>query len=201
MNDQPRLSVGVDLDGCFVWFHRAYVAGCRRMGMAMTGNLVESQLRWEFYEDLGHSLDTFVANCHRLADEGLLWDLPLIPGSKMAWNELADAGYDIHVKTDRSFGDSPAVSRSATLTWLRRHDLRYNTVTFTPDKTTGPRVDLMIEDKLANYDALTAAGVTAVLINRPWNQVPGDDRLRVDHLEQFVDLCYTADLAASAARR
>lgn len=182
------LDVGLDLDGCKFWFDRAYYAGCIKAGLLPADTAHITADVWTFYESYGHDLPTFLANCDRLADLGLLWDGDMIPGAKTAWEALADAGHRIHVITDRSFGSHPIASEVGTRMWLARHGVRYTSLTFSADKTVVP-TDVMLEDKLANYDALAETSCIPVLINRPWNHAPdGDARMRVDTHDEFVAL-------------
>lgn len=187
------LDIGQDLDGVNFWFDHAYHHGCVSLGILPAGTPKVRAEHWDFYEDYGHDTAAFIANCHAIADAGLLWEGPMIAGARFAWNELADAGHRIHVITDRSFGTHPVASHVGTRMWLRQHQLRHTSLTFSSDKTIVP-TDIMLEDKLQNYDALAATSCTPVLINRPWNADPGDTRLRIDTHEEFVAL--VADLAA-----
>lgn len=188
MDQQVRvLDVGEDLDGVHMWFHESYYDGCVKIGEidpSVHGPI--DARHWDFYEDVDHTLSQFLTNCDRLADLGLLWDRPMIPGSATAWDTILDAGHRIHVVTDRSFGTHPIASEVATRMWLAHHGRRYHSLTFTrhkPDVAT----DVMLDDKLENYDALDAAGCRAILLNQPWNHVPGgDDRRRVDNHDEFV---------------
>jgi uncharacterized HAD superfamily protein len=96
-------------------------------------------------------------------------------------------GHEIVIITDRSFGKTPEVSHNLTVEWLRQHNIYYDELIFSADKTCSP-TDLFVEDKLMNYDALVAAGTKTYLINRPWNLVDGGDaRNRIDRIEQYGD--------------
>ncbi|HEY1176408.1 MAG TPA: hypothetical protein VGF17_09645 [Phytomonospora sp.] len=180
------IDVGLDLDGCIQWFDRGYHAGCVAAGLLPASVVWQPPASWSFYEQYGHDAATFVANCHRLADLGLLWSGPLIAGARSMWHDLRAAGHRIHVKTDRGFGSHPAVSEALTRATLAAHGLRYDSITFTADKTAGPHVDVMLEDKLENYDALDAFGVQVYLINRAWNGPYPDGRRRVLTHDQFT---------------
>lgn len=182
------LRVGMDLDGVNFWFDRSYYWGCRMLGLIPAGVGHVRATRWQFYEDYEHDTARFLANCHRLADEGLLWSGPMIPGASTMWDALCEAGHEIHVITDRPFGTHPVASHVGTRMWLDQHNRGYDSITFTADKTL-VATDIMLEDKLENYDALEAAGAHPVLINRPWNAVRGGDtRRRIDLHDEFVAL-------------
>lgn len=191
------LRVGQDLDGVNFWFDRAYYTGCRALGLIHPSQPHRIARHWEFYEDYDHDLATFLTNCDTLADAGLLWDGPMIPGAASAWDHLADMGHEIHIITDRRFGTHPVASEVGTRMWLRAHGRRYHSLKFSPNKAAVP-TDVMLEDKIENYDDLADTDCTPVLINRLWNQVPGgDDRLRVNTHDQFLTI--VANLANGAA--
>lgn len=185
LTNPATLDVGMDLDGVNFRFDRAYIKGCVELGMLDGWPVGFRPWRWDFFLDLGHTASQFVANCHLLADAGLLWDMPLCRGARTMWTELASRGHRIHVITDRRFGSTPAVSEDATEAVLRALALPYTTLTFAGDKTIVP-TDVMLEDKLENYDALAATRCQPVLLNRPWNHVPGDLRRRVSRHAEFV---------------
>lgn len=165
------LHVGHDLDGVFFNFGSSVHRYLKRTGQ---GHLWKSgpnkKPYWNFYEDWGWTVQQFVDFCHAGADAGVIFNGPAQPGAVQVWRSLYRApGVKIHVKTDRSFGSTPAVSEKITTGWLGTKRLGYETITFTPDKTSGPKCDLFIEDKPSNHKALTEAGVDAYLIDRPWN--------------------------------
>lgn len=82
---------------------------------------------------------------------------------------VKDAGHEIIVITDRSFGTTPAVSESATIEWWKEYNFPpFDEIHFSPDKTIVP-TDIFVEDKVENFKALWKAGTPTYLINRPWN--------------------------------
>lgn len=187
-----RLHVGKDLDGCYYDFAANYWTSCCRLGLIDEPNwwvmYPPQATHWEFYEDHGHTLEQFLANCNEAADKGLLWGGSVWPGGKESWGRVAERGHFIHVKTDRAFGSHPIASEVGTRMWLGMNQLRFHTLTFGPDKTAGPPVDIMLEDRLANYDALEQSDTCGQvwLMDRPWNQDPGDNRRRVYTHDEWV---------------
>lgn len=175
--------IGIDLDGVCYDFGAAlrhYLWGwCRRDEASMP-----EPTRWEFYEDWGLDLKQFLQVCHEGVDAGVIfsWGDPH-PGTYDALTALHVAGHTLHVVTDRSFG-SHGRSEAATRDWLDRYKLPFDSLTFASDKTV-VRTDYMIEDKLANYDALDAAGTKVYLLDRPWNQ-DGGERRRVHSWTEFL---------------
>lgn len=184
------LKVGYDLDGVNVWFDRAYYNACVALGVFDPRETPYAGINqtYEFYADqYGQSLEEFLRTCHEAADKGLLWTGPMLPGAAYAWDALIEAGHEIHVKTDRSFGSHPVASEVATIMWLREHGRRYHSITFGPDKTAGPDCDVMLEDLVKNYDPLEQTSCIPYLLNQPWNKIPGgDDRRRVDNHDEFL---------------
>lgn len=183
--DLPKLRVGLDLDGCFYDFVGAYWAGCRTLGLIDDAewDRTRGATRWEFYEDGGHILEQFLANCNTLADAGLLWGNGYYSNDE--WQALyANPDLWLHVVTDRSFGSHPAVSEATTIAGLRVAGMRYDEITFTAKKDT-VQLDLMVEDKVSNYDALDAAGVEVYLLDRPWNRAEGCHRRRIYSIAEY----------------
>ena len=180
------MKIGVDLDGvCY-----DFTASLRHYLVTHRGRDEATMLShnsWDFFEDWGLTLDEFLTEFAAGVDAGVVFTHGgPYPGTVEALGRLASAGHSIHIITDRTVG-SPGRSEAATVAWLKRHGVPYKSLTFCSDKTV-LRTDYMIEDKLQNYDALEAAGCTAVLIDQPWNQVDGDTRRRVANLHEFADL-------------
>lgn len=179
------MRVGIDLDGVCYDF-----AGSLREFLVSAGVRFKHQCpnptRWEFYEDWGFTLKEFLTWCHRGVEAGTVFTHgdPFL-GVREAFERIKAAGHSIHIVTDRSFGKHGA-SEAATRRWLDSHGLPFDSLTFTPDKTV-VRLDTMVDDKLANYEALTEAGVRTWLLTRPWNQ-EDDDRNRVLDLLHYSEV-------------
>lgn len=176
------LRVGIDLDGVCYDFAGSLKAYLMDIGHKSSYG---DPMRWEFYEDWGLTLGEFLDHCHAGADAGYVFAVgdPL-PSVQEAFERIKTAGHSIHVVTDRSFGQ-PGTSEAATISWLKRHGLHYDTITFASDKTIA-RVDVMVDDKPENYHALTAAGVDAYMLTRPWNQ-------HVEGAQRVFDLLHYAE--------
>lgn len=141
---------------------------------------------WDFYKDWGWTSAEFVDFCHAGADAGFIFSGPIREGYKEAIDRVASMGHEIIIATDRTFGSSPKVSQSLTVEWFKQHRIRYDELHFTAVKSDA-NCDFFIEDKLENYDELTAKGCKAFLLNRPWNRVEGDARNRIDTIEEYAD--------------
>lgn len=177
------MRVGIDLDGvCYDFAHSL------RMYLDSLGGLPDypDPVRWEFYEDWGLDLTGFLQLCHDGVDAGVIFSYgEPHPGTAEAFAKIKAAGHTIHIVTDRSFGKAGA-SEGATRAWLDIHELPFDSLTFSADKTV-VNLDYMVDDKPENYAALKAAGVQVYLMDRPWNHhVIG--AARVYTLNQFAEV-------------
>lgn len=180
------MRVGIDLDGvCY-----DFAASVREYLCSMRGydsSVCPDAQRWEFYEDWGLDLPAFIDVFHAGVDAGVIFthgEPYRNVAEAFAW--IKAAGHTIHIVTDRSMGE-PGASEAATAKWLARHGLPFDSLTFSADKTV-VNLDVMVDDKLANYDALEAAGVAAYLLTRPWNQHDPKPRHRVLDLLHFAEV-------------
>ncbi|GAB3863265.1 5'-nucleotidase [Nocardioides maradonensis] len=171
------MRIGIDLDGVCYDFSASLRTYLEMSGGLPDGCVYADVLRWEFYEDWGFSLDEFKQLCHDGVNAGVIFTHgDPFPGVHEAFSRIRVAGHTIHIVTDRSFG-RPGAAAAATIDWLARHDLSFDSITFTADKTVAG-VDAMVDDKPENYAALRDAGVDAHLLTRPWNQhIPGAQRV------------------------
>jgi hypothetical protein len=181
------MRVGIDLDGVcydFAGSLRKYLVS---RSLRQPHECPDAQ-RWEFYEDWGITLDQFLDHCHAAVDAGIVFKTGTpYSGTREAFQAIKSAGHSIHIVTDRTFG-KPGASAAATLGWLARHGLEFDSITFSADKTVA-QLDVMVDDKPSNYAALEAAGVEAYLLTRPWNQ-------HVENARRVLDLLHFAEVIA-----
>lgn len=179
------MRVGVDLDGCCYSFGDSVHRYLCSIGL---GDLWKSgpnpEPYWEFFKDWGWTSQQFVEMCNDGVDAGIIFRGPTRDNAPQALREIKQAGHEIIIITDRSFGSTPASSERATLAWLAEHQMPFDEIYFSPDKTISP-TDIFVEDKLENYDDLTRAGVECWLINRAWNREDGDNRNRIDSISEY----------------
>lgn len=179
------MRVGIDLDGvCY-----DFAASFRRYLHEHEGFpcwWTPQATRWEFYEDWGFTLDEFLNLFNRGVDAGVIFahGQPYA-NTQEAFKWIKAAGHTIHIVTDRSMG-RPGASEKATRVWLDKYDMPFDSLTFSADKTV-VNLDVMVDDKPSNYEALRAAGVDARLLTRPWNQHVPDAR-RVRDLLHFAEV-------------
>lgn len=149
---------------------------------------------WNFYEDWGWTFPQFKELVDWGVDNGYIFTGHWREGARDAVRRVAELGHEIIIITDRSFGTHPENSQRNTIEAFGRAGIEYDELHFTADKTSVD-VDVMVEDKLENYDALVANGVLTFLINRSWNEVPGGDaRNRIADVGQYADAI--ADITA-----
>jgi FMN phosphatase YigB (HAD superfamily) len=164
------MRVGLDLDGVLYNFGDS----CKRyLDHIGKGHLWKSgptpDPYWEWYKDWGWSSDEFVQFCNDGVDAGFIFSGPTRPGATEAVDAVVEQGHEIIIITDRQFGSSPINSHRATADWLEEHQIWFDELWFSADKTC-TQTDIFIEDKWQNAVALEAAGTPCVLINRPWNK-------------------------------
>lgn len=176
--------IGVDLDGvCYDFSASVYLAMEHQNHPKKPSHKPESET-WSFYEDWGLDVKEFIDIVNQGVDDGIIFCGPCRPGTKEAFRLLREAGHTLHIVTDRRSGTGDNAKEN-TYAWLNEHDLPYDTLTFSADKTV-VKTDYFIEDKLENYDALEAAGVRAYLVDRPWNHDDSKERRRVDGILHFA---------------
>lgn len=181
------MRVGIDLDGvCYDFSASVREYLCSTIGSHEPGACADPT-RWEFYEDWGLNLNDFLDTCHAGVNAGIIFSHgDPYANVQEAFARIKSAGHSIHIVTDRSFGKNGA-SEAATRAWLDRHGLPFDSITFSADKTI-VRIDAMVDDKIANYDALEAAGVDVWLLTRPWNKNAPGPRRRVLDLLHFAEV-------------
>lgn len=163
-----------DLDGVFFNFSESFKKHLDHVGLGyLWKSSADLTPSWSWYKTWGWDDQRFVDVCNEAADCGCLFTGPMREGAKEAWDRIVRTGHEIVIATDRSFGSTPASSERNTYEWLEEHDLYYDELWFTVDKTVC-KPDVAVDDKPQNFLALMAAGVDAYLIDRPWNQDLGD---------------------------
>ena len=182
------MRVGADSDGCIDTFGDGVHETLKVWGL---GHLWKSgptkKSIWNFYEEWGWSFAQFKALVDWGVDHGYIFSGHWREGAIESMGRIAAMGHEIIIITDRSWGSDPSNSHKNTIEAFQRAGIEYDELHFTADKTSVP-VDIMVEDRLDNYDALVANGTPCYLINRPWNEVPGGDgRNRIDSIVDYAD--------------
>lgn len=182
--------VGIDLDGC-VYDFVAAIRGEVSLNHPHLDPSSEAD-SWTFYEQWGLSTDDFLdLYSAGVKSRRVLWQGEPIAGTVEGWHQLVSSGHRIHIITDRRPPGAEREAQAATLAWLAQHNLPYDSVTFSPDKTLirslarHPERTVFIDDKHENHDALTSAGIKSFLMDRPWNQMASGARVR--DLRHYAD--------------
>lgn len=181
-----QLRVGYDVDGVLHHFGngvREYLSSIGRDYGWKDGKTDGHS--WSFYEYWHMTTEEFVEVCHAGVEAGYIFNNHVRPNAVETVQATKDAGHKIIVITDRQFGMTPEASHERTrLWWVESGFPEYDELYFTADKTLAP-TDIFVEDKLENYDALTAAGTECWLINRPWNGPRTDGRRRINDIAGY----------------
>lgn len=180
------MRIGLDIDGVMFDFAASLERYLVRIGKHRELN-ISQPTRWEFYLDWGIEEWEFIDLCNDGVDEGYVFSGGVMDMAPSAVNFMRNMGNTIHIVTDRFFGRYPEQSHKATEYWLNQHEIEYDSLTFSGDKTV-IRTDVFIEDKLSNYDALVKNGTDCYLVDRPWNQDLGDNRKRVKSIQEFASI-------------
>lgn len=145
---------------------------------------------WDFFSnEWGLARHEFERHCHEGVDAGVVFRHgPALPGAISTLAALTEAGHSIHFCTARDFG---SCSERNTAEWLAEHDVAYEALTFTSDKTTVAG-DLLLDDWIVNYRAVSAAGTAVpVLMHQMWNA--DEDARRVRSWGGFAALVASLD--------
>ena len=180
--------VGFDIDGCIDNFGEGVHDTLKARGL---GHLWKSgptkKPYWNFYQDWGWNFAQFKELVDWGVDHGYIFNGNWREGGIDAIRRVVALGHQVVFITDRGFGSDPTNSHRNTINAFARAGIVYDELIFSADKTCR-EVDVMVEDKLENYDALVAAGTPTYLINRPWNEVEGGDtRNRINSIEDYAD--------------
>src|SRR6478735_6497003 len=182
------MRVGLDSDGVLDNFGNGVKAALEARGQ---GHVWKSgptpQSYWDFFKDWGWEYSEFKELCDWGVDNGYIFTGHWRRNAVESVARIKQLGHEVIIITDRSFGSDPMNSQRNTLAAFEKAGIKYDEIHFTADKTSVP-VDMMVEDKLQNYDALVAAGAPTWLINRAWNLIPGGDgRNRINDVSDYAD--------------
>lgn len=180
------MRIGWDSDGVLYRFTKAYHSWMNE-NHGMSLDLEAEAQTWNWFEEFGQTVEDFKQCMTASVDAGhLFWQGELYE-PQIAQNiaDLKAAGHTNHLVTYRFSGKS-ACPRQATQHFYASNNIQFDSITYAKDKTSVP-TDVFLEDNLDNYDALEAAGVTAYLVNRPYN-LRNDNRRRVNSVDEFTKL-------------
>lgn len=182
------MRVGFDSDGVLDTFgdgvYEALVA--RGQGHLWKSGPTKESI-WNFFEEWGWNFVQFKELVDWGVDEGYIFKGHWREGAIEAVAQVRALGHKVIIITDRAWGTDPMNSQRNTIKAFKEAGIKYDELHFTADKTIVP-VDMMVEDRIENYDPLVAAGTPTWLINRAWNQVPGGDmRNRINSVTDYAN--------------
>lgn len=163
------MRIGIDLDGCANG--HGFVDGCRKAANELYGIELDTMPPaeiWDFpVHQWGWTWDFFKQICNEGVDAGIIFvHGDPDDGFLEVCEKLKADGHTLHICTDRSFGTR---SIHNTIDWLQKYSVPYDSLAFSADKTL-LEVDVFVEDRDKNFEALWTAGTPCFLFDRPWNQ-------------------------------
>ena len=167
------MRVGFDIDGVLHNFGNGcydYLVATGRAEVWKSGDNLKPD--WYFYKKFREPWtdEEFVQFCNDGVDAGYIFNGHVRDNAVAAVQAVKDAGHEIIVVTDRSFGTTPEVSEQRTIEWWNEFMFPwFDELHFSADKTVG-ETDIFVEDKIANFEALWDAGTPCYLVTRPWNE-------------------------------
>lgn len=159
------IRIGVDLDGCNISFQAGVNAYLRQQGF----DLKCDPSQYFFWREWGWSDQQWETFWKAGVEADIIFNNAPFRGAVEAINSLHDAGHSIHVVTYRGWPDSPRLAEDVTEVWLNTNGFKYDSLTFSKDKTV-IKTDVFVEDNTQNYYDLNSAGTECYLITRPWNK-------------------------------
>jgi 5'(3')-deoxyribonucleotidase len=142
---------------------------------------------WYFHRELGLTDSEFMQHFVDGVNAGVIFGYgTAYPGTRKAVQDIINLDHSIHIITDRAVGD-PGIAFGLTGKWVAKYLPKpIQSITFSRDKTIVP-TDMMIDDKLSNYEDLEATDCEPWLLDRPWNQSSDSSIRRVYSLKEFAD--------------
>ena len=196
MTETRKLRVGFDLDGVLYNFGESvqrYLEATGRGHIWKSGPTPAPF--WDFYKDWGWSGKEFVAFCNEGADAGYIFTGPVRPNAVETVKAVKALGHTVVIITDRAFGKTPEVSHKHTREWLAQHEIPYDELYFSADKTISP-TDIFIEDKWENFQAIRKAGTECWLVNRAWNDNGKCMRNRIGDVVEYLPKVISKSLSS-----
>lgn len=155
--------IGIDLDGVMYPFHedaRIVVADYLHIHPIE----LDDAKCWDFMTDQwGVDQKTFWQIWFEDVARGNAWlRMPPADGTVEGIHRLRDAGHSTHIITSRKGGEV------ATVNWIHKYDIPYDTLHIGRDKTR-VNVDLLVDDWEQNWCEITDSGGRCLLWDQPWN--------------------------------
>lgn len=160
------MRIGIDLDGV-VYPYVERFAECIGLSYPATAR------NWEFYKDWGLTTAQFLSEyASAVTDDRMFASGKPIDGAVETIRYFKEQGHTVHFVTDRFIGEG---AFGQTQEWLNAKSIPHDSLTFTPDKTLA-KVDVMLDDKPANVDAMREVNIPAWLFPRPYGDGVSEDQ-------------------------
>lgn len=187
------MRVGVDIDGVIYDWEKS-LRLWRVNARGIDPETMPVSDIWEVSEKWGISREELVSDCEAAVAAGWMFNRGTpINDARHQLLRLRNTGHSIHIITARDFGP---MTQPNTHRWFQRYSIPFDTMDFSHDKTIRP-LDVMIDDKPGNIEALLDVGVDAYLQDRPYNQDYHYGK-RVYSLRDFVDRVIASEDATAA---
>ena len=189
------MRIGWDSDGVLYRFTKAYHSWMN-LNHGMSLDLEAEAQTWNWFTEWSQTVEEFKQAMDESVDAGhLFWQGELYePETPQLLAQLKALGHSNHLVTYR-FSGKTRCAKAATEYFYASQGIEFDSITYSKDKTVVD-VDFFLEDNLANYDVLDAAGVKVYLVNRPYNQ-ENDSRRRVDSVKEYVNEVLNSYVSAS----
>lgn len=165
------LDIGLDADGCFYQFTPPLRAWTH-LELGVPFDELPDPVTWTGYTDPDQwnlSKEEFLQMYRESVRAGVMFRRGApYPGSVEVLQRLHACGHRLHIVTDRLVPGAEKEAVESTNAWLTEKEIPYDSLRFSPDKT-DPPMDLFLEDRNENYDAIEAAGGFPILMDRPYN--------------------------------
>jgi hypothetical protein len=165
------MNIGLDLDNVLYPWAEVYTRWAEQWFDVRPGTLNDVATHWHWYRDWGWTDQEFMTCYQDGVRAGVIFtEGDARPGALHAARLLWVAGHRLTYVTDRAIpGVTEAEAERLTIRWLERHHFPQATnVIVTADKASVD-IDILLDDKPANVEAVAAAGKDGVLLRREHN--------------------------------
>jgi hypothetical protein len=183
-----KFKVGFDIDDVFLHTYQAMHVIAEKAGI--TNGVTPTS--WNPYEQYGCTRDEWVEVIAEANRQGWLYrDVVPDQDALRAVRELAWDGHEIHLVTARGFFGDKEITEEHTEGWLVEYAVPHHSLTYSQAKgytAVNLGLDYFIDDHVRNWQDVALTGVQSYLLDRPWNKDVGAGKLRVQSVQQYVDI-------------
>lgn len=183
-----KFKVGVDIDDVLLHTYQAMHVIAEKAGIT-NGKTPTS---WNPYEEYGISRDEWIDVMAEANRRGWLYrDVVPDQDALRALRQLAWDGHEIHLVTARGFFGDQDITEEHTEGWLVEYAVPHASLTYSQMKGVVAErlgLDYFIDDHIRNWRDVAKKGVQSYLLDRPWNQDASAGKLRVQSVQEYVDI-------------